>query len=749
MLSEPPRPQPSHPRSAASALVSSLPRAEAQARRPEAGPSAWPQREGGPPTGSVPGLGKAVVRPPPGYDPNDPLAFRRRAPEPPAPRPQPAQAPIQADTLWRNEQPAPAPAGESESDRRRRSKGAAARRGRSEVSMDDLSGMRRGRKVKGKAPVGMPLKGAAPQSKAIKRRIEVDGSITVANLAHALSVKASQVIKVLLGLGRMATVNESLDLDTATLVAGEFEYEVMNTAFQETEHLIEVKDSDENVVSRPPVVTIMGHVDHGKTTLLDAIRKAKVAASEAGGITQHIGAYQVERKGQLVTFIDTPGHEAFTAMRARGAKVTDIVVLVVAADDGVMPQTVEALNHAKAAGVQLMVAVNKIDKPGANPARVRQALMEHGLVPEEYGGETLFVDVSALKGRGIDDLLDAILLIAEIGDYKANPDRHAEGSVLEARLERGRGAVATLLVTKGTLKQGDSVVIGTTWGRVRAMTDHTGKRLKVAEPSTPVEISGLEGVPQAGDDFVVVESDKDAKTLAEHRAEQLRASSMVQPTRMSLEDLLKARQEDEKVVLNLVVKSDVGGSLEALKHAFGKIDVKGTELKILLSGVGAVTESDVTLAHTYRAVVIGFNVRPDAKARQAADQFGVEIRTYNIIYEAIDDINAALRGLLAPVYQEKLQGTAQVLKTFPVQKVGMVAGCLVTEGKIVRSNTVRLLRDGKIVWTGRLASLKRFKDDVREVEKGYECGMGLDGFNDIKVGDVIESFSQEEVAPSA
>ncbi len=615
--------------------------------------------------------------------------------------------------------------------------------------MEDLNAARRARKGgKGKMPMPMS-KLAAPQSKAIKRRVQVDGTITVGDLAHAMSLKSSQVIKYLLSMGRMATVNEALDMDTAQLISNHFDYEVVNASFQEDEHLIKVADSDENLVYRAPVVTIMGHVDHGKTTLLDAIRKAKVAAGEAGGITQHIGAYQVDRNGQLITFIDTPGHAAFTAMRARGAKVTDIVVLVVAADDGVMPQTVEALNHAKAAGVQLMVAVNKIDKPGANPTRVRQALMEHGLVPEEFGGETLFADVSALKGKGIDALLDSILLLAELGDFKANAERHAQGTVLESRLERGRGAVATLLVQKGTLKQGDSVVIGTTWGRVRAMTDFLGKRLKEAEPSTPVEISGLEEVPMAGDDFVVVESDKDARTLAEHRAELLRASSMIAPTRMSLEDLLNRRTEDEKILLNLVVKADVGGSLEALKHAFSKITVKGTELKILHTGVGAISESDVTLAHAYKAVVIGFNVRPDTKARQAADQFGVEVRTYNIIYEALDDVEKAMRGLLAPVYQEKVQGTASVLKTFLVQKIGMVAGCLVNDGKLVRSNSVRLIRDGKIVWTGRLASLKRFKDDAREVEKGYECGLGLDGYNDIKVGDLIESFSQEEVAPSA
>jgi translation initiation factor IF-2 len=495
------------------------------------------------------------------------------------------------------------------------------------------------------------------------------------------------------------------------------------------------------------VVTIMGHVDHGKTTLLDTIRKANVAAGEAGGITQHTSAYQVEHDGELITFIDTPGHEAFTHMRARGAQVTDIVVLVVAAEDGVMPQTIEALNHAKAAGVQIIVAVNKIDKPGANPDRIKQALLEYELVAEDYGGETIFVPVSALKGTGIPALLEAITLTSEMGEYTANPDRHAEGTVLEARLEKGRGPVADVIVQKGTLRPGDRVVMGTTWGRVRAMSDFNGKSLKEAGPSTPVEIIGLQEVPAAGDNFVVVANDKDAKALAEHRLEEVKRAELAENVgkRVTLEDLLKQKVEGEKLSLNLVVKSDVGGTLEAMKGSIKKISVEGTDVKVLHSAVGAISESDITLARTYGAIVIGFNVRPDAKARRAADEFGVEIRTYSVIYEALEDIEKGLRGLLGPTFQEKVQGVAEVREIFAVPKVGTIAGCRVIEGTINRGHSVRLLRDGTIIWTGRLASLRRFKDDVREVAEGYECGMNLDGFNDIKPGDQIETFSQEEV----
>ena len=609
--------------------------------------------------------------------------------------------------------------------------------------MDDIASATRRRR---KSRRSSGPKKASPLAKAIKRRVEVDGSITVSNLAHGMSVKTGQVIKSLIAMGQMATANDELDIETATLVAEEFKFEIVNTTFSEEEHMIQVEteESDENLETRPPVVTIMGHVDHGKTTLLDTIRKANVADGEAGGITQHTAAYQVSHEGQLITFIDTPGHAAFTEMRSRGAQVTDIVILVVAADDGIMPQTVEAINHSKAAGVQILVAVNKCDKPGVDPNTVRQALMEHELVPEEYGGDTIMCNVSALKGDGLDDLLANILLLAEVAEYKANPERHGEGSVLEARIETGRGPIATVIVQKGTIRKGDSIAMGSVWGRIRAMADCNGNPVKEAGPSMPVEITGLQDVPTAGDTFAVVEDDKAARALAEHRADVIRRSAHIAPKAVSLEDLLAQANEGEKVQLNLVVKADVNGTLEAIKSSFDKINVDGANVKILHSAVGGVSASDVTLAQTYAAVIIGFNVRPDSKARHAADQYAVQIRTYNVIYEAIEDVEAAMKGLLAPKIEEIIKGTAEIRQTIPIPKVGTVAGVMVMEGSIARAHQVRLLREGVILWTGKLASLRRFKDNVREVEKGYECGMNLDGFNDIKVGDVLETFVEEE-----
>jgi translation initiation factor IF-2 len=612
--------------------------------------------------------------------------------------------------------------------------------------MDDRFGARGGRPRRRKR--GGPKK-ASPQAKAIKRRVDVAGTITVAQLAHSMSVKSGQVIRSLMAMGQMVTANDTLDMETAGLIATEFEYEIVNSAFQEDKLMIQVEEEDEAAVSRPPVVTIMGHVDHGKTSLLDRIRRADVASGEAGGITQHISSYQVSHKGKPVTFIDTPGHAAFTAMRARGAQVTDIVVLVCAADDGVMPQTIEVINHAKAADVQILVAVNKCDKAEAQPDRVRQQMLEHGLVSEEFGGETIFVDVSAIKGTGIEELLESIQLIAEVEEYKSNPDRHAEGSVIEARLERGKGPVAVVLVQHGTLKRGDHFVVGTEWGRVRALIDHHGKRIKLAPPSTPVEIMGLQGVPGAGDNFVVVSSEKAAKALAEHRALEARTEALGTHRRMTLEELLQRGSDEEVLKLNLVLKADVGGSLEALKGSIHKIDVEGTDIRILHSAVGAVSESDVTLAHTNQAVVIAFNVRPDANARRSMDGLGVEIRTYKVIYEALEDIEKAMKGLLGPDIREVVHGTAEIRQTFSVPKVGTIAGCFVDDGKIARAYQIRLLREGVIIWEGRLGSLRRFKDDVREVSSGYECGMNLDGYNDIKVGDVIEAFSNEEVAADA
>ena len=596
---------------------------------------------------------------------------------------------------------------------------------------------RRNRRKKG---VAKP----SPKAKAIKRRVMIDGSITVSDLAHAMSQKAGAVIKVLIGFGEMATMNDTLDFETASTIAAEFEFEAVDTSFQEDAFLITEEVKKEGPL-RAPVVTIMGHVDHGKTTLLDTIRKANVAGSEAGGITQHTSAYQVAHDGQLITFIDTPGHEAFTAMRARGAQVTDIVILVVAADDGPMPQTIEALNHARASGVQLMVAVNKCDKPGANPDKVRQDMMRYELVSEEYGGDTIFVNVSALKGEGIDELLENITLLSEMGEYRAPVDRHAEGFVLEARLEKGRGAVATLLVKSGTLKQGDTLVLGNVWGRVRAMYDYNGKSIKKALPSAPVELIGLQDIPSAGDDFVVVKKAKDAKALVAHRAEEAKkAAQLAASNSVSLEELLRRQVEGEPVKLNLVIKSDVGGTLEAMKGSIAQIKVTGTEVNILHAAIGGITESDVSLAHTYGGIIIGFNVRPDAKARKVVNQTNVEVRTYSVIYEALEDLEKGLKGLLEPEIKEQWKGSAEIRETFNVPKVGTVAGCFVLDGSIARKHRIRLLRDGTIMWEGKLASLRRFKDDVREVEKGYECGMNLDGFNDIKVGDQLEAFMMEE-----
>lgn len=739
-------------KSASSRLARSLPRADGS-------------KPAGPKKGRhFPGLGSAVVRPPPGYDPDDPSGNRQRAQaaarqaQAARQRTRPAAAGGAAGSRgtpgsqWRDQRPGAAKSGAGKTDYSKR-KGAERarpakrrrRRGYGAAGMDDRFRPRRPRRKKRTGP-----KKVSPKAKAIKRRVEVSGTITVSQLAHGMSVKAGQVIRTLMGMGQMATANDALDFDTAELVAQEFDYEAINAAFQEDALMIDVADAEEDLEGRPPVVTIMGHVDHGKTTLLDSIRNANVASGEAGGITQHISSYQVTHNGGPITFIDTPGHAAFTAMRARGAQVTDIVVLVVAADDGVMPQTIEVINHAKAADVQIIVAVNKCDKPEAQPQRVRQQLLEYGLVSEDFGGEVIFADVSAITGQGIPELLESIQLVAEVEDYKANPDRHAEGSVIEARLERGRGPVSVVLIQHGTLKRGDHFVVGTTWGRVRAMLDHRGKKLKTAGPSTPVEIMGLQDVPVAGDNFVVVGSDKDAKALAQHRIEEARQKSLATGSkRMTLEELLQRGGQDEILKLNLILKSDVGGSLEALKGSIDNIEVDGTDIRILHSAVGAVSESDVTLAHTNQAVVIAFNVRPDANARRVMDGLGVEVRTYKVIYEALEDIEKALKGLLGPDIQEVVQGTAEIRQTFAVPKVGTIAGCMVTMGSIARSHQIRLIRQGKIVWEGRLGSLRRFKDDVRKVENGYECGMNLDGFNDIKVGDVIESFTNEEVEATA
>jgi len=488
----------------------------------------------------------------------------------------------------------------------------------------------------------------------------------------------------------------------------------------------------------------MGHVDHGKTTLLDTIRKSRVASSEAGGITQHIGAYQVKRGDRLITFIDTPGHAAFSAMRARGAKATDIVVLVVAADDGVMPQTVEAITHAKAANVPIVVAVNKCDKPGIQLDRIRQELMTHGLVPEEYGGDTMFANISALKGTGVEELLDSILLVAELTDMKANPERKAEGVVLESRLETGKGAVATLLIQNGTLRQGDAIVIGMTWGRVRAMMDDRGGKLKEAGPATPVEIFGLQDMPLAGDTFAVVDNERDARSLTEHRQDREKASSQGSHAKRTMDDLLKMGAA-AKELFYVVLKTDVSGSLEALRSSLENMQVSGTQLKILHAGIGPINESDVNLAAAEKALIIAFNVKADAKARHAADSQNVEIRRYDIIYTVLDDIRARLLGLLAPIYEERRVGEAEIRTMFTISKIGLVAGCMVVDGKVVRSSVVKVIRNGKQIYEGKVSGLKRFKDDVREVEKGFECGVSVDGTTDLLVNDRLVFYTQVEV----
>jgi len=582
---------------------------------------------------------------------------------------------------------------------------------------------------------------AAPAPPAVAAEVHLEGSLTVGELAQRLGVPAAEVVRRLLEIGVLAGVNQQIPLETAKAVAEAMGARVVTEAPKAPVPVQRLRVSQEGE-PRPPVVTVLGHVDHGKTTLLDTIRHTNVAAGEFGGITQHIGAYQVERGGRRITFIDTPGHEAFTALRARGAQVTDIAVLVVAADDGVMPQTVEAINHAKAAQVPIVVAINKVDLPQANPERVKQQLAELGLVPEEWGGDVVMVPVSARTGQGIEDLLEMLLLVAELHDLRADPHKPARGTVLEARLDRGRGPVATVLVQEGTLRVGDAVVVGEVYGKVRAMTDDRGQRLTEAGPSTPVEVVGLSDVPTAGDLLEVVPDERRAKAIAEERRERRRAAELTQARKGSLEELVEVRE------LRLVVKADVHGSLEAITGALQRLQTEEVKVNVLHAAVGAVTESDVMLAAASRAVVLGFNVRPDPAARKLAEQEGVDVRLYRIIYEALDDVQALLKGLAAPKLTEVVLGRAEVRRIFHISRVGTVAGCYVVEGRIPRSAQVRLVRDGAVVYDGRLASLRRFKDDVREVAAGFECGMALENFQDIKEGDVIEAYAVQEQAAS-
>jgi translation initiation factor IF-2 len=608
------------------------------------------------------------------------------------------------------------------------------------------NGGKKGRGKKQKDRNRRPAQSEKPAPK-LPSEIEISGPMTVGEAAKLMRREAADVIRKLMGLGVLATINQEIDPDTITLVAEEYgikvkvKEEIDESAFEEIEEI----DAPEDLEERPPVVTIMGHVDHGKTTLLDTIRHSNITAGEAGGITQHIGAYQVEANGKKITFLDTPGHAAFTTMRARGAKVTDITVLVVAADDGVMPQTVEAINHAKAADVPIIVAVNKMDKPDANPDRVKQQLMEHGLVPEEWGGDTIFVPVSALKGEGIDELLEMILLVAEVQELKSNPKKRARGVVIEAELDKGRGPVATVLVQNGTLRVGDSIVAGNYFGKVRAMVNDRGRRIKAAPPSTPVEILGLQDVPNAGDAFMVFEDEKKARAIAEKRAEKQRQQELRAQSRVTLDDLYKQIQEGEVKDLNIIIKADVQGSVEALRGALEKIDVEGVRVKIIHSAVGAITESDIILASASNAIIIGFNVRPEPNARATAEQEKVDIRLHRVIYDVIEEIEAAMKGMLDPEYEEKVVGSAEVRQIFKVSRIGTIAGCYVTEGKIVRDGKVRLIRDGIVVHEGEIDTLKRFKDDVREVAQGYECGLTLKNFNDIKEGDVVEVYVIQEV----
>ncbi|MGG1685283.1 translation initiation factor IF-2 [Pseudalkalibacillus sp. NRS-1564] len=596
-------------------------------------------------------------------------------------------------------------------------------------------------------------KGQPPKNTAAPRRLPSKvtfiGSLTVGQLAEKLGKDASELIKKLMGLGVMATINQELDKDTMELICDDYGVKV------EEEELFEVtdldnytsEDEDGKLIERPAVVTIMGHVDHGKTTLLDGIRDTKVTQGEAGGITQHIGAYQIEENNKKITFLDTPGHAAFTTMRARGAKVTDITVLVVAADDGVMPQTVEAINHAKAAEVPIIVAVNKMDKEGANPDRVMQELTEYELVSEAWGGDTIFVNLSAIKREGIDNLLETILLISEVEEFKANPNKLATGTVIEAQLDKGRGPVATLLVQEGTLKVGDPVVVGNTFGRVRAMVNDLGKRVETAAPSTPVEVTGLSDVPNAGDRFVAFEDEKTARQVGEARNQQQIEAQRKESSKMNLDDLFEKIQQGDVKDINIIVKADVQGSVEALAGSLQKIEVEGVKINIIHTAVGAITESDIILASASNAIIIGFNVRPDSNAKKVADSEQVEIRLHRVIYTAIEEIESAMKGMLDPVYEEKVIGQAEVRETFKVSKVGTIAGSYVTEGKITRNSGVRVIRDGIVVFEGEVDTLKRFKDDAKEVAKGYECGITLTKFNDVKEGDIIEAYIMVEVKP--
>lgn len=591
------------------------------------------------------------------------------------------------------------------------------------------------------------------QKKEIKAKviteIEIPETIVVGELASKMGKTAAEVVKKLMMLGVMATQNQAVDFETAQLIGMDFGIEVKQEVVLTKEDMLmletEHEDKEEDLVPRPPVVVVMGHVDHGKTSLLDAIRHTSVTDTEAGGITQHIGAYSVKLNDRVITFLDTPGHEAFTTMRARGAQVTDVAILVVAADDGIMPQTIEAINHAKAAGVTIVVAINKIDKDGANPDRVKQALVEYELVPEEWGGDTVCVEISAKKRINIDGLLEMVLLVADMQELKANPNRDAQGTVIEAEIDKGRGPVATVLVQNGTLKVGDFVIAGTAVGRVRAMINDKGRRVKTAAPSTPVELLGLSEAPSGGDTFIVVNNEKLARDVAEQRKQQMQETKFNQVVKVSLDNLFSQIDEGNMKELNVIIKADVQGSVEAVKQSLEKLSNDEVRVKAIHGGVGAINESDVMLANASNAIIVGFNVRPDAGAVASAEQQEVDIRLYRVIYQAIEEIEAAMKGMLDPEYKEVVIGYAEVRQTFKVSNVGTIAGCYVTQGKIQRNAEIRIVRNGIIIHEGKIDSLKRFKDDAKEVAENFECGLGVENFNDIKEGDTIECFVMEEI----
>jgi translation initiation factor IF-2 len=601
--------------------------------------------------------------------------------------------------------------------------------------------------MKKKLVLKSPKKTEVTVPKPIKRIIRIAEVIAVGDLAKRMGVKGGELIKKLMEMGVLVNINQVIDADVASLAASEFGYEVEKLSLERQDLLERKEDLPEQLQPRPPVVTIMGHVDHGKTMLLDAIRKTNVAEGEAGGITQHIGAYDVQLENGHVVFIDTPGHEAFTALRARGAQVTDVVVLVVAADDGVMPQTKEAIDHARAAKVPIVVAINKIDKPNANPEKVKKDLADYGLVPENWGGNTLFAEISAKQKTGIKELLDLILLQAEVLELKANPNKPARGVIIEAKLDKGRGPVATVLVQEGALRTGDPFIAGSHYGRVRAMLNDKGQKIEEAKPSTPVEVIGFVDVPEAGDTFIAVSEERMAKQISLYRQEKIRAKELSKLSKVSLEELYDQIKKGEVKELNVIIKADVQGSIEAMKEALKKLSTDALKVNILHDAVGGITETDVNLASASNAIIIGFNVRPGSKAQMLAEQEHVDVRTYSVIYDAITDIKKALEGLLEPTYKEHLLGRAQVIQLFNIHKVGTIAGSLVVDGKVVKGSHARLLRDNVVIYDGRISSLKRFKDDTKDCAQGLECGIGIENFNDIKLGDIIESYEVEQIQP--